>query len=590
MHKKNHSRPVAPVQTAPWKASAVWLAVTAILLLGAIGVWFKARDYRLEWVVRQGIHALSRSDAEAEIERALLTWEQETGPYWWERRRDLVRFIYKGYSLDDPRVRRLLARIAGVDYGDRIDDWRRWFTSFERSVEAAPVIRAVAESRVELRPLWSAPVGLTTWSSSLIALDGEVFVPSLGARLLDPGDGADAVVCIDGRLGTAERIFEPPDPGPRDVVGLAAADGSLFVASANGFVYRIARDGRLLWRSRAGDSVVSAPLLVNLNRDAAVDAVIVNSLGRAVGLDGESGAALWTMSVSRQKQLPFGAAPAGTGTLQGAPATLIAANVMGSSEPEILALTSAGDLRLLAARDGRLLWRREIDAPLPGGAVFVRENRESRPAAFAADLRGRLWSLRHDRDQPAFASLGDLGVRGPVSPIAGLRTMVAPDGAVAIVASTGTLNDPSAGQIALLDGGAVRWRFSVPGSLHATPAVADVNADGRAELIVAYANARGGGGLLVLSATGHPLASQDLTAPPASSPVVSDVNGDGLLDILVADQHGLLHCFETGHVGAVEWGSLGGDPRNTRDAENAYSFGQTPSGYQWRWRPASGAP
>lgn len=590
MRGRNYPRSSPPAPGSPWKASAIWLAVAAILLLGAIGVWFKARDYRLEWVVRQGIHAISRSDAEADTERALLNWEQETGPYWWDRRRDLVRFIYRAYSLDDPRVRRLLVRVAGVDYGDRVEDWARWFKSLERTAETAAPIRAAAESRVELKPLWSAPVGLTTWSSSLIALDGEVFVPSLGARLLDEGDAADAVVRVDGRLGTAERIFEPPDAGTRDVVGLAAGDESLLVSCANGFVYRIARDGALLWRGRAGEAVVSTPLLANLNRDAELDAVVVNSLGRAVGLDGASGAVLWTTSVSREKQLPFGVAPAGTAAPGGSPASLSAVDVMGSPEQEILAVTSAGDVRVLAARDGRLLWHRQLDAPLAGGAVLVRENREARPAAFAADLQGRLWRLRHGRDEPAFSSQGDLGIRGPVSPIAALRTIVAPDGAVALVASTCTPNDPGAGQIALLDGGAVRWRFSVPGSLQATPAVADVNADGRAELVVAYANARGGGGLLVLSATGHPLASRELNAPPASSPIVSDVNSDGLLDILVADQHGLLHCFETGHVGAIEWGSLGGDPRNTRDADNAYGFGQTPSGYQWKWRPAPAAP
>ena len=69
-------------------------------------------------------------------------------------------------------------------------------------------------------------------------------------------------------------------------------------------------------------------------------------------------------------------------------------------------------------------------------------------------------------------------------------------------------------------------------------------------------------------------------------PVVADVDGDHRLDILVADRAGRLHCYDTRSPGAIEWGLPLGDAHNTQNAENAYAYGQTPVGFQWRWRPS----
>ena len=66
---------------------------------------------------------------------------------------------------------------------------------------------------------------------------------------------------------------------------------------------------------------------------------------------------------------------------------------------------------------------------------------------------------------------------------------------------------------------------------------------------------------------------------------MADVNGDGELELLIADQAGWLHCLATGQVGPVEWGLLGGDSHNTRNADNAFRYGQLPVGAQWNWQP-----
>ena len=91
--------------------------------------------------------------------------------------------------------------------------------------------------------------------------------------------------------------------------------------------------------------------------------------------------------------------------------------------------------------------------------------------------------------------------------------------------------------------------------------------------------------LTVVSALGHVLQRVELDAPVECSPVVADVNGDNHLEILVADQSGRMYCYATPGFGPVEWGLFGGDSRNTRNAANAYAFGQTLFGRQGQWKP-----
>jgi hypothetical protein len=145
------------------------------------------------------------------------------------------------------------------------------------------------------------------------------------------------------------------------------------------------------------------------------------------------------------------------------------------------------------------------------------------------------------------------------------------------------------GGVCLLEPEGVRWRFAVGGAVWGTPAVADLNGDRLSEIVLSSSepNAEGQlrGAITIVSQAGQCLYRLPLDAPIDCSPVVADVDGDNLLEVLVADQAGWLHCFKTDRFGPVKWGLFGGDSRNTRNAANAYAFGQTPFGHQWRWKP-----
>jgi hypothetical protein len=135
----------------------------------------------------------------------------------------------------------------------------------------------------------------------------------------------------------------------------------------------------------------------------------------------------------------------------------------------------------------------------------------------------------------------------------------------------------------------IAWRYGVDGAIWGTPAIADLNGDHDPEIIVGSivpgADGHPTGLLSIVSRDGHLLRREALPAAIECSPVVADVDGDGRLDILVADQSGLLHAVTTGSIGPVEWGLFGGDSHNTRNAVNAYAYGQLPVGRQWAWKP-----
>ncbi len=157
----------------------------------------------------------------------------------------------------------------------------------------------------------------------------------------------------------------------------------------------------------------------------------------------------------------------------------------------------------------------------------------------------------------------------------------------------------------------MHWRLAVDGAIWGTPALADLNGDGKPEIVLSSIEpfgstssgpqprpARGPdatsessgppgvrGVVSFISLAGQCLHRLVVDAPVECSAVVADLDGDQRLEVLVADQSGMLHCYRTAGYGPVEWGLFGGDSHNTRNYANAYAYGQTAHGFQWRWKP-----
>jgi hypothetical protein len=571
-------RPPARRRYAPWVALGLLIVVCV-----PAGHWYFTKR-SLAWQVRRGLQLLEFADTSTKVREALDRWESETARNWSARRDEFIAHLFKGYPLADARVRLLLTWVAGADYGPRPDDWKRWYEDRRRLAAGLPP-KVPHREAVALRWLWDAPVGLTTWFTTILPLDGQIYVASLGSEFHDAADQADGVVRVDGRTGAAELLFSPPatQRGPRDVIGLAAGDDGLFVACSNGSVYLIDPEGQVRWQVHAGDPIVGPPLATDLNRDGTCDVIVVTratktTSAKAVALSGRGGKTIWATTVAK---------PPASETLLGA--TLALGRLLPDASPDLLVTLPSGAVVVLNPRSGELRRQQELPGGTIAGAICRAAPGDNGPAACLGDRSANVWTLIAADRKLELVPWQTLAIRRDETLIAALRTATLDPGQppLVIVCPTGDYTRER-GTLCAVEPSGVRWRLPIGGAIWGTPAVADLNGDGRPELIVASIEprpeGRAVGVLTIVSAAGHVLQRVELDAPVECSPVVADVNGDGRLEILLADQTGRLHCYSTPGYGPVEWGLFGGDSHNTRNAANAYSFGQVLFGRQWQWQ------
>lgn len=564
----------------------------AVLTAAVIGLIWYIRLWSVGAAVGRALVLMHTAHTPAAIDDAFAVWDSETRGRWRGREAALIEHTMGKYDPTEARVRALLNCIAGADYGDRKADWDRWYAAWKRRREGKPPALKSDEA-VRLNREWEAAVGLTAWHTTILPIDGQIYVASLGSDVSSADDPSDGLVRVNGYTGAAELFFVPPDRGPRDVLGVAAGSEVLFVACRNGSVYCVGLDGGLRWKTYVGGPIASIPLAADVNTDAAADVLVVTQQERVVALNGTNGRTLWAAAP------PGGRRPAAArGTF--VTASLATGDLLPAAGDELLLVTLDGDVRMLGLADGAQRWKGAVEAGCYGGPLVpFAENSPGRPA-YVADGGGGIWSLLQASRSVDALLTWQVGARVSTALVAAPRTILTGTGAPPangaelpswLLATSAGSVDGHGGSVFALAGAAIRWRYTPGGVIWGTAAIADLNGDRRSEIIVptmAGDPAGAGltrGGITILSRDGHLLRQLDFSAPVECSPVVADVNGDGRLDVLVADRSGLLHCYSTRGFGPVEWGVYGGDSRNSRNAGRAYAWGQAPHGHQWRWRP-----
>ena len=563
-----------------------WLVLAALLVIvWQAGAWYLGVR-GLDWSIRHGIALQQHARTPAELNAALALWERETGRYWRNQPARLVARIFARHALTEPEVRRLLVFMTGADYGERVEDWRRWLADQHRlSTGRQPELPR--RQRVVLEPLWSAPVGLTLSFSTILPIDGEIYVASCGRAYDDAGDDADGIVRVQARTGQASYLFVPDQAGPRDVLGLALADGRLIAACRNGMIYAVGLDGRLQWKAAAGAKLASSPLVFESGERGPLLVAVVTETGKAVAINSANGRTVWVADVVSPGLRSLSGAAQAAASEPRLSASLALGDLVGDGKPELIVLSAGGELRALSPDRGRVLLKRAGQSGGLGGVVFGGGG-GSQPQAYTADLEGGVWAVYRASQGVQVAPIAQLGARGPSGFVAPLRVTAREELADVVACLAGRAGELP-GALALLRGPELQWRYPLPGCAWGAPAVADLNGDGRVELAATSfgRDARGelAGWLDITSLEGHCLLRARLPAPAEAGPVVADVDGDGRVEVLVADRAGMLHCYRAAALGPIEWGVLGGDPRNTRHAANAYAFSQTPFGRQKRWTP-----
>ena len=555
-----------------WRTRALALAVVLVLVVIATFLFqaYLSRS-RLNWSIEHGLVLLADAPR-MDYPELLKRWQADTERYWRERRDALITRLFTQHDLTDPRITAMLERASGANYGDRKEDWEQWYETRQSLAEGRqPNVNR--RQRIEIDPSWVTGIGRTAWFSSILPIDRAIYISTLGETVAEVEDEWDGVVRVDGLTGEAEMIFKSPDRWPRDVVGLASSGDGLFVAVRNGFVYSIDFDGNKKVQGYAVSRIVSVPLALDVNDDSVRDCVVVTEVGKVVAISGKTGRTPWVTD------LP-GGPPTKSDPAPMVHATLSSGDFYSSRGDEIVVVTESGDVVVLSARSGQVLDQHGVTSGVYGGAVTFNAASNGQAAAVFGDGAGQIWAFIRERNRLVPKLMQSLAIQRFDAIGGDLRTLEPPDRSATwlVATQTGRLGEWP-GSVTLLDGGLnIRWRHPPGGEIWSAPAIADINADGVSELIVTSVdrdeNNREIGRVTILSPEGHCLRQLTLDAGVEAPPVVADVNGTGRLEILVADRAGKLHCYAIPGYGRVEWGVAGGDSRNTRNAENAFKWGQ----------------
>ena len=87
--------------------------------------------------------------------------------------------------------------------------------------------------------------------------------------------------------------------------------------------------------------------------------------------------------------------------------------------------------------------------------------------------------------------------------------------------------------------GQVEWRYQTTDSIESSPAIADLDGDGKMEIIVGSDD----GKLYIFNSTGHLEWSYQTGGAVHSSPAIADINNDGNLEIIVGSEDGEIYAF-----------------------------------------------
>jgi hypothetical protein len=345
---------------------------------------------------------------------------------------------------------------------------------------------------------------------------------------------------------------------------LADIDGDGFtdivVGSKGGIAFAVRHNGELLWQRNIGNDVIAAaraanpaaptgaappvrgaPAVADLDGDGKVE--VVFSLGDILG-KGHGGVIVlnnagqplpgWPqLPIDRSSDTDFGGPDGYVDTVISSPAV---GDVTGDGVPEIV----------YGAND-QFIYVKALDGSnLPGWPRFVYDT---------------VWS------SPAIADVDDDGVNEIII------------GVDAHEFTDNTLDPPlvtkNGGDLYALNGdGSILWRAHQDEIFQSSPAIADIDNDGKLEVVAGtgtYYNNRGLGTGQYLSAwnaeDGSLLWRTPMPTVITGSPAIGDLNGDNQLDVAVGAKDGYMRSIN-GATGAIQWESKGADLFNSTVTRN----------------------
>lgn len=262
----------------------------------------------------------------------------------------------------------------------------------------------------------------------------------------------------------------------------------------------------------------ASPAIADLNGDGISDLVVTTTAGSVVAIDHE-GRQIWMRGV----QIPISIPPT-------------AVNLVEDEIPEILAVNQSGQIFCMSGRTGDPIWNYSLPGSIEWGTTALATHDLDGDGALeiiAADNAGHVVCLSRDGEQrwqydgdhgygtcPAVGYVG--GEKEPVIVFGGSKTAL----------------------VCLDARGKRRWQ--VEGKHGASPVIADIDGDGKNEIISGLDNA-----IIVVDPNGKVRWTYEMPKVIDSAIAVGDANEDGVVDIYAIDLSGTLVCLAPD--GTLQW-------------------------------------
>jgi hypothetical protein len=337
----------------------------------------------------------------------------------------------------------------------------------------------------------------------------------------DFGDEAHINDLIYGEISVADINYD----GKKDIL----------FGTENGRVYCLDLNGNIKWQFETSGSVSSTPTLININNDNNLEVIFsersgspMNRAGKIFALSAD-GKLIWDYSNEESSD--------------GFDASAAVGDITGDGELDIVVGSLDGNVYTLT-KNGTLIWKYDTGNWVESSAVLLDIDDDNKKEVIVGNGNAVMYAittvkeieypniprLRKEVYKPKVIwqfetkQVNNIGFVG--SPVV-VDLENDNESEIIFGASEGNL-------YCLNDNGIELWRYHAGSPIYTTPAVADINKDGRIEIVFGSDDS-----LITIDSSGRYLWQKDFSMGIGSNPSIFDVNGDGFLEITSIDQEWL---------------------------------------------------